>query len=107
MGVQCKQWVCLQQGVLSAARVKVLQVAAPQGLQAKQPIKWVWGVSCMGLVCASDTCTDTSLPVRRLPCPAQVRMHEMRESLRIIYQCLNEMPEGPYKSIDGKVAPPR
>lgn len=37
----------------------------------------------------------------------QVRMHEMRESLRIIYQCLNEMPEGPYKSIDGKVVPPR
>lgn len=37
----------------------------------------------------------------------QVRMHEMRESLRIVYQCLNEMPEGPYKSIDGKVAPPR
>lgn len=37
----------------------------------------------------------------------QVRMHEMRESLRIIYQCLNDMPEGPYKSIDGKVAPPR
>lgn len=35
-----------------------------------------------------------------------VRMHEMRESLRIVYQCLNEMPEGPYKSIDGKVAPP-
>lgn len=34
-------------------------------------------------------------------------MHEMRESLRIVYQCLNEMPEGPYKSIDGKVAPPR
>lgn len=37
----------------------------------------------------------------------QVRMHEMRESLRIVFQCLNEMPEGPYKSIDGKVAPPR
>ena len=35
-----------------------------------------------------------------------VRMHEMRESLRIVYQCLNEMPEGPYKSVDGKAAPP-
>ncbi len=33
-------------------------------------------------------------------------MHEMRESLRIVFQCLNEMPEGPYKSIDGKVTPP-
>jgi hypothetical protein len=27
----------------------------------------------------------------------------MRESLRIIYQCLNEMPDGLYKSPDGKV----
>jgi NADH dehydrogenase I D subunit len=35
-----------------------------------------------------------------------VRMHEMRESLRIVYQCLNDMPEGPYKSVDGKVSPP-
>jgi NADH:ubiquinone oxidoreductase subunit D len=33
-------------------------------------------------------------------------MHEMRESLRIVFQCLNEMPEGPYKSVDGKVTPP-
>jgi hypothetical protein len=24
----------------------------------------------------------------------------------IIFQCLNEMPEGPYKSTDGKVSPP-
>lgn len=36
----------------------------------------------------------------------QVRMGEMRESLRIIYQCLNEMPEGNYKTVDNKVAPP-
>eukprot|EP00877_Chromochloris_zofingiensis_P009250 jgi/Chrzof1/4579/Cz14g19010.t1 len=35
-----------------------------------------------------------------------VRMGEMRESLRIIYQCLNEMPEGNYKTVDNKVAPP-
>lgn len=35
-----------------------------------------------------------------------IRMHEMRESLRIVFQCLNEMPEGPYKTIDEKVAPP-
>ena len=32
-----------------------------------------------------------------------VRLQEMRESLRIIYQCLNEMPEGLYKSPDAKV----
>jgi Ni,Fe-hydrogenase III large subunit len=41
----------------------------------------------------------------RPPAP-QVRMQEMRESLRIVYQCLNEMPEGPYKTLDQKVAPP-
>lgn len=35
-----------------------------------------------------------------------VRMQEMRESLRIVQQCLNELPEGPYKSPDNKVAPP-
>lgn len=34
------------------------------------------------------------------------RMQEMRESLKIIYQCINEMPDGLYKSPDGKVCPP-
>lgn len=33
----------------------------------------------------------------------QVRLQEMRESVRIIYQCLNEMPNGLYKSPDNKV----
>ena len=36
-----------------------------------------------------------------------VRMDEMRESVRIIKQCLAKMPEGPVMSLDGKVAPPR
>lgn len=35
-----------------------------------------------------------------------VRLQEMRESVRIIYQCLNEMPNGLYKSPDNKVTPP-
>ncbi len=35
-----------------------------------------------------------------------VRMLEMRESLRIIYQCLEKMPDGPVKSDDSKVSPP-
>jgi NADH dehydrogenase (ubiquinone) Fe-S protein 2 len=36
------------------------------------------------------------------------RMEEMRQSLRIIYQCLNKMPEGAHKVDDYKiVAPPR
>ena len=33
----------------------------------------------------------------------QVRLQEMRESLRIVYQCINEMPNGLFKSADHKV----
>jgi NADH-quinone oxidoreductase subunit D len=36
-----------------------------------------------------------------------IRMVEMRESLKIMRQCLDKMPSGPYKSEDTKVAPPR
>ena len=35
-----------------------------------------------------------------------VRVEEMRQSLRIIDQCLNQMPGGPIKTLDRKVAPP-
>ncbi|CAO3613767.1 unnamed protein product [Mucor fragilis] len=34
------------------------------------------------------------------------RMEEMRQSLRIIHQCINQMPEGPIKTDDWKVTPP-
>merc|ERR1712127_84683 len=36
-----------------------------------------------------------------------VRMHEMRQSLRIIEQCLNKMPAGEVRVDDNKVVPPR
>ncbi|MFZ1414419.1 MAG: NADH-quinone oxidoreductase subunit D [Defluviicoccus sp.] len=36
-----------------------------------------------------------------------VRMYELRESLKIIKQCLNEMPPGPVKVDDRKIAPPK
>jgi NADH-quinone oxidoreductase subunit D len=36
-----------------------------------------------------------------------VRMEEMRQSLRIIKQCLNEMPGGAHVSDDRKIVPPR
>jgi NADH-quinone oxidoreductase subunit D len=36
-----------------------------------------------------------------------VRMEEMRQSLRIIKQCLNDMPGGAYVSDDRKIVPPR
>jgi len=35
-----------------------------------------------------------------------IRIFEMRESLKIINQCLNEMPYGPIKSNDNKFTPP-
>ena len=35
-----------------------------------------------------------------------VRMEEMRQSIRIIKQCIEKMPSGPVKTSDRKVAPP-
>ena len=34
------------------------------------------------------------------------RIEEMRESVKIINQCLSSMPKGPVKSMDGKITPP-
>ena len=36
-----------------------------------------------------------------------IRMLEMRESIKIIKQCLAQMPEGPVHSQDGKISPPK
>jgi len=35
-----------------------------------------------------------------------IRINEMRESLRLIIQCLNKLPEGPIKVDDAKIVPP-
>jgi NADH dehydrogenase (ubiquinone) Fe-S protein 2 len=35
-----------------------------------------------------------------------IRMSEMRESIKIIIQCLNNLPEGPVKVDDAKIVPP-
>jgi len=35
------------------------------------------------------------------------RIEEMRESVKIIKECIKKMPRGPVKSIDGKITPPK
>ena len=35
------------------------------------------------------------------------RIEEMRESVKIIKDCIKKMPSGPIKSIDGKISPPK
>jgi NADH-quinone oxidoreductase subunit D len=35
------------------------------------------------------------------------RMEEMRESVKIIRDCIKKMPTGPVKTIDGKITPPK
>ena len=35
------------------------------------------------------------------------RIEEMRESVKIIEQCINKMPRCPIKSLDGKISPPK
>ena len=53
---------------------------------------------------------DFDLPVGKTgDCYARylVRVEEMRQSLRIMEQCLDQMPEGPVVTQDQKVTPPR
>jgi NADH:ubiquinone oxidoreductase subunit D len=35
-----------------------------------------------------------------------LRVEEMRQSLRLIHQCLNQLPDGPVSTLDHKLSPP-
>ena len=73
-------------------------------------VVWVWVCTCVcAHVCVSVSvlvCTSvvisSPLHLFRYLC----RVEEMRQSLRIIHQCLNKMPEGEIKIDDTKVCPP-
>ena len=43
----------------------------------------------------------------KLTCRYLVRCEEMRQSIRIIHQCLNKMPGGEVRVDDHKIAPPK
>jgi len=65
-------------------------------LRKNEPYDAYSELSFQGVVGKTGDCYDRYL----------ARVEEMRQSLSIIYQCLNKMPEGSIKIDDAKISPP-
>nr|UXD08123.1 Nad7 [Alaria esculenta] len=65
-------------------------------LRKNEPYDAYSDMDFQGVVGRTGDCYDRYL----------VRVEEMRQSLSIIYQCLNKMPEGSIKVDDAKISPP-
>nr|YP_011007931.1 NADH dehydrogenase subunit 7 [Aureophycus aleuticus]WBP69762.1 NADH dehydrogenase subunit 7 [Aureophycus aleuticus] len=65
-------------------------------LRKNEPYDIYSEISFQGVVGKTGDCYDRYL----------ARVEEMRQSLSIIYQCLNKMPEGSVKVDDAKISPP-
>ena len=73
------------------------------------PAAWRGTSARSGPTPATSSSSSTSRPRTHGDCydRAVVRVEEMRQSLRIIEQCLENMPAGPYKSDHPLATPPR
>jgi NADH-quinone oxidoreductase subunit D len=72
-------------------------VGVPWDLRKSQPYEVYDKMDFQVAVGTSGDCYDRFM----------LRLAEIRESLKIIRQCLNDMPAGPVMSLDNKIAPPR
>ncbi len=72
-------------------------VGIPWDLRKSQPYEVYDRMDFQVAVGTSGDCYDRFM----------LRIAEIRESLKIMRQCLNDMPEGPVMSLDNKIAPPK
>lgn len=75
--------------------------------EAGSALLWVWRLSVPWVffinLASMVQSIQSHLPLHRY----LIRVEEMRQSLRIIEQCLNQMPAGEVRVDDAKVAPPK
>ncbi len=72
-------------------------VGVPWDLRKSQPYEVYDRLDFQVAVGTSGDCYDRFM----------LRIAEVRESLKIIRQCIENMPEGPVMSLDNKIAPPK